>query len=98
MLTYIARRILYSIPVLLATSFLSFTFITKSADPLANLRANPRTNSPGTLRHLAHVYHLDQSLPIRYWYWRGALRSRWEHALQIGRGIAAPDPDGGARG
>ncbi|MFL5909230.1 MAG: ABC transporter permease [Gaiellaceae bacterium] len=69
MLTYIARRILYSIPVLLATSFLSFTFITKSADPLANLRANPRTNSPGVLKHLAHVYHLDQSLPIRYWYW-----------------------------
>ncbi len=69
MLTYIARRILYSIPVLLATSFLSFTFITKSADPLANLRANPRTNSPAVLHHLAHVYHLDQSLPIRYWYW-----------------------------
>jgi peptide/nickel transport system permease protein len=69
MLTYIARRILYSIPVLLATSFLSFTFITKSADPLANLRANPRTNSPGILKHLAHVYHLDQSLPVRYWYW-----------------------------
>jgi len=69
MLTYIARRILYSIPVLLATSFLSFTFITKASDPLANLRSNPRTNSPGLLNHLAHVYHLDQSLPIRYWYW-----------------------------
>ena len=69
MLTYIARRILYSIPVLLATSFLSFTFITKSSDPLANLRANPRTNNPGILKHLAHVYHLDQSLPVRYWYW-----------------------------
>ena len=69
MLTYIARRILYSIPVLLATSFLSFTFITKASDPLANLRSNPRTNSPQLLHHLAHVYHLDQSLPIRYWYW-----------------------------
>jgi peptide/nickel transport system permease protein len=69
MLTYIARRILYSIPVLLATSFLSFTFITKSSDPLANLRANPRTNNPTILHHLAHVYHLDQSLPVRYWYW-----------------------------
>jgi ABC-type dipeptide/oligopeptide/nickel transport system permease component len=69
MLTYIARRLLYSIPVLLATSFLSFTFITKSSDPLANLRANPRTNNPAILHHLAHVYHLDQSLPVRYWYW-----------------------------
>ena len=44
MVTYIARRILYSIPVLLATSFLSFTFLAKAGDPLANLRANPRTN------------------------------------------------------
>lgn len=80
MLTYIARRILYSIPVLLATSFLSFTFITKSSDPLANLRANPRTNSPGILHHLAHVYHLDQSLPVRYWYW---LQDVFVHKLGI---------------
>lgn len=80
MLTYIARRILYSIPVLLATSFLSFTFITKSSDPLANLRANPRTNNPVILHHLAHVYHLDQSLPVRYWYW---LQDVFVHKLGI---------------
>ena len=80
MLTYIARRILYSIPVLLATSFLSFTFITKSSDPLANLRANPRDNNPVLLHHLAHVYHLDQSLPVRYWYW---LQDVFVHKLGI---------------
>jgi ABC-type dipeptide/oligopeptide/nickel transport system permease component len=80
MLTYIARRILYSIPVLLATSFLSFTFITKSSDPLANLRANPRDNNPVLLHHLAHVYHLDQSLPVRYWYW---LQDVFIHKLGI---------------
>lgn len=80
MLTYIARRILYSIPVLLATSFLSFMFLAKAGDPLANLRANPRTNSPGILKHLAHVYHLDQSLPVRYWYW---LQDVFVHKLGI---------------
>jgi peptide/nickel transport system permease protein len=80
MLTYIARRILYSIPVLLATSFLSFTFLTRAGDPLANLRANPRTNSPGILKHLAHVYHLDQSLPVRYWYW---LQDVFTHKLGV---------------
>lgn len=80
MVTYIARRILYSIPVLLATSFLSFTFLSKAGDPLANLRANPRTNSPGILKHLAHVYHLDQSLPVRYWYW---LQDVFVHKLGI---------------
>ena len=80
MLTYIARRILYSIPVLLATSFLSFTFITKASDPLANLRANPRTNNPVILHHLAHIYHLDQSLPVRYWYW---LQDVFVHKLGV---------------
>jgi len=58
-LTYIARRILYSIPVLIVSSFLSFVFVSEAGDPLANLRQNPRTTQ-GTLDQLRHVYHLDQ--------------------------------------
>jgi peptide/nickel transport system permease protein len=68
MLTYIARRILYSIPVLIASSFISFTFVSLAGDPLANLRANPRTTG-AVLNQLRHVYHLDQSIPVRYGYW-----------------------------
>jgi peptide/nickel transport system permease protein len=68
MLTYIARRIVYSIPVLALSSFLSFCFVSLAGDPLQNLRQNPRV-TPGILHHLEHVYHLDQSVPIRYWYW-----------------------------
>jgi ABC-type dipeptide/oligopeptide/nickel transport system permease component len=67
-LTYITRRILYSVPVLVVSSFLSFTFVSLAGDPLANLRQNPRTTQ-GTLDQLRHVYHLDQSVPVRYWYW-----------------------------
>jgi peptide/nickel transport system permease protein len=67
-LTYITRRILYSIPVLVVSSFLSFTFVSLAGDPLANLRQNPRTTQ-ATLDQLKHVYHLDQSVPVRYWYW-----------------------------
>jgi peptide/nickel transport system permease protein len=67
-LTYIARRILYSIPVLAVSSFLSFVFVSEAGDPLSNLRQNPQV-TPGTLHHLAHVYHLDQSVVVRYWYW-----------------------------
>jgi peptide/nickel transport system permease protein len=68
MLTYITRRILYSIPVLAVSSFLSFAFVTKAGDPLANLRQNPRV-SQLTLHKLVHVYHLDQSVVVQYWYW-----------------------------
>jgi ABC-type dipeptide/oligopeptide/nickel transport system permease component len=37
MLTYIVRRLLYSIPVLFAASFLIFTFTTTTSDPLSEL-------------------------------------------------------------
>src|SRR5258707_613247 len=68
MLTYIARRVLYSIPVLIVSSFLSFTFVSLAGDPTANLRQNPKV-SELTLHLLQHQYHLDQSIPVRYWYW-----------------------------
>jgi peptide/nickel transport system permease protein len=68
MLSYIARRILYSVPVLVASSFISFSFVSLAGNPLANLRANPRV-TPETIQHFEHIYHLDQSIPQRYWYW-----------------------------
>jgi peptide/nickel transport system permease protein len=68
MLTYVVRRLLYSIPVLVVSSFLSFTFVSLAGDPRANLRANPAV-SQLTLNNLIHKYHLDASVPERYWYW-----------------------------
>jgi peptide/nickel transport system permease protein len=77
MLTYIARRVLYSVPVLLVSSFLSFTFVSLAGDPRANLLQNPRV-SQLTLHNLEHQYHLDQSIPVRYWYW---IQSVFTHKL-----------------
>jgi peptide/nickel transport system permease protein len=77
MLTYITRRLLYSIPVLLVSSFLSFMFVSLAGDPRANLRQNPRV-SQLTLHNLEHQYHLDQAIPIRYWYW---IQDVFEHKL-----------------
>ena len=68
MLTYIARRLLYSVPVLFATSFLIFAFVSLSGDPTARIRANPRF-SLVTLAHLRKEYHLNDPIPVRYWYW-----------------------------
>ena len=68
MLTFVARRLLYSVPVLGISSFLSFVFVSEAGDPLSNLRQNPRVTQ-GTLNALAHTYHLDQSVVVRYWYW-----------------------------
>ena len=68
MLTYITRRVLYSIPVLVISSFLSFTFVSLAGDPLGQLRLQPNL-SIITLNHLRTQYHLDASIPVRYWYW-----------------------------
>ncbi|HKI91334.1 MAG TPA: ABC transporter permease [Gaiellaceae bacterium] len=68
MLTYIARRVLYSFPVLVLSSFLSFVFVSYAGDPLARLRANPQLSAI-TVAHLRHTYHLDESIPVRYWFW-----------------------------
>jgi ABC-type dipeptide/oligopeptide/nickel transport system permease component len=76
-LTYVTRRILYSIPVLIVSTFLSFTFVTLAGDPLGQLRLQPNL-SQVTLNNLKAQYHLDQSIPVRYWYW---VQDVFEHKL-----------------
>jgi peptide/nickel transport system permease protein len=74
---YIGRRVLYSIPVLLLSSFLSFTFVSLAGDPLGQLRIQPRL-SMLTLHNLERQYHLDEPIPVRYWYW---LEDAFTHKL-----------------
>jgi peptide/nickel transport system permease protein len=68
MLTYILRRVLYSVPTLFLSSFLSFMFVSLAGDPVAQLRQNP-SFSAVTQHHLQHRYHLDAPLVVRYRYW-----------------------------
>jgi peptide/nickel transport system permease protein len=67
-LVYITRRFLYSIPVLVISTFLTFTLVSLGGNPLATLRANPKI-SHHTLHLLTLQYHLNQPIPVRYWYW-----------------------------
>ncbi len=69
MLTYIIRRLLYSIVVLILASFLVFSFVVKGAgDPLASLRVTPNV-SHETVERIEREKHLNDSIPVRYWYW-----------------------------
>jgi peptide/nickel transport system permease protein len=68
MLTYIARRILYSIPVMFLSTFLSFVFVSYAGNPVGNLRNNPKI-SQNTLNLVIKHNHLDRSVPVRYWFW-----------------------------
>jgi peptide/nickel transport system permease protein len=67
-LTYIIRRLLYSTVVLVLASFLVFTFVTYSGDPLAGLRISPNV-SKVTVDNVIKRKHLDDPIPKRYVYW-----------------------------
>ncbi len=68
MLTYIVRRVLYSIPVLILSSFLSFIFVSYAGNPLAALVQNPRIPK-ATIHHMIIQLHLNKPVLIRYFYW-----------------------------
>jgi len=67
-LTYVIRRILFSIPVLIATSFLIFSFVSVAGDPLARLRANPNITR-AQFHAIQHAKRLDRPVVLRYVYW-----------------------------
>jgi peptide/nickel transport system permease protein len=68
MLTYIVRRLLYSIVVLIAASMLVFVFVAKSGDPLAGLAQTPNV-SQLTVTNIRERKHLDAPIYQRYYYW-----------------------------
>ena len=68
MATYVLRRLLYSIPVLFASTFLVFTFVSVSGDPLAQLKMQPGVDQ-GTIQNIVERKHLDEPVPVRYGYW-----------------------------
>jgi len=70
--SYLIRRIVTGLVVLLVVSFLMFVIVSLSGDPLATLRANPNT-SPATIAAARAQLHLDQPLLDRYWTWLGGL-------------------------
>ena len=68
MLTFIIRRLLFSIPVLIAASFIIFVCVSAVGDPLGEVRARPLV-SQQTIQVIIDRNHLDKPIPVRYLYW-----------------------------
>ncbi|MDX6423075.1 MAG: glutathione transport system permease protein, partial [Gaiellaceae bacterium] len=78
---YIVRRLLYSIPVLIAASFMIFVFVAKSSDPLAFLRMQPRVDQ-STIQRIIEREHLEENVIVRYGYWaRDAATDKFGNTL-----------------
>lgn len=73
MINYILRRILYSVPVLLIASFLTFVGVRTTFDPLSKFRTGIR--DPLILQRVIDRLGLDDPIVVQYWKWlKGMLR------------------------
>ncbi len=66
--TFIARRLLYSIPVLIAASMLVFFGMSLVTDPLSQLRLIPNL-SQETLQNIIDRKHLEDPIIVQYAFW-----------------------------
>jgi peptide/nickel transport system permease protein len=69
MLSFIIRRLLIAIPVVLASSVLVFLLVANSGDPLADLKGRQPPVPPQVIENREKLLGLDQPLPQRYWNW-----------------------------
>jgi peptide/nickel transport system permease protein len=69
MLSFIIRRLLIAIPVVLAASVLVFILVANSGDPLADLKGRQPPVPPQVIENREKMLGLDQPLPQRYWNW-----------------------------
>jgi peptide/nickel transport system permease protein len=69
MATYIVRRLLIMVPLLLAMSFVTFMFIQLApGDILAQYRMNPQI-SEETIKEMERKFHFDKPVVVQYLYW-----------------------------
>jgi len=101
-LAYAARRLLATIPILLASTFFTFVLVDISGDPLSDLVFAEPPVPEATIQERRELLYLDRSIPERYWLWLtgvgdtnddiGLLQGKWGPSvrnLDIGEEVAS---------
>jgi peptide/nickel transport system permease protein len=68
---FVARRLIVSFFILLASTFLIYTLVAVSGDPLADLRLDTSPSHDRKIALRTEQLHLDQPIPARYAIWIG---------------------------
>ncbi len=71
MASYIIRRLIQAIPIVIGISVLSFAIVYLTPGSPVDKFRTPRV-SPETIQRLIHLYGLDQPLPVQFAKWFGA--------------------------
>lgn len=69
MVSYIARRVLVSILILVAASFIMYVLAANSGDPLADLRNSTSSNRQALIDARVNAQHLNVIPPLRWGIW-----------------------------
>ena len=86
MLTYVLRRVLLAIPVLIVSSVLVFTIVRATTDPLARFS---QARDPGLIERETKRLGLDKPLPQQYLTWAGDfVRGDWGDSFVSRRSVS----------
>jgi len=103
MLAYILRRLVVTIPILIAATMFTFLLVDMSGDPLSELIFAIPPVPQSTIDAVSKALYLDRSTPERYWLWLtgigdtngdiGLIQGKWGPSVrgpnyQIGEQIA----------
>jgi peptide/nickel transport system permease protein len=72
MATFIIRRVLLTIPMLLGITFLTFMIVNAQGNPVGDLKRNPRFR-PADIERIRENMGLNEPVPVRYAMWVGNL-------------------------
>ena len=88
--TFIARRLLIMVPLLIIISFAVFSLVLIiPGDPAQTLAGGARA-SPATVERIRHLLHLDQPFFAQYWRWlSGVLHGQLGNSLFKNQSVAA---------
>ncbi len=85
MLTYVLRRLLYSVPVVLIASFILFWAVRSTFDPLAKLR---QSRDPAVVQRETERLGLKDSIFKQYWLWlKGFVTGDWGTSTRTGGNV-----------
>jgi len=73
MATFVVRRLIASVFVLLAATFLMYNLVAFSGDPLEDLRTSNAPNKEQLIEARTRLLNLDVIAPLRYFLWLGGL-------------------------
>ena len=77
MLVFVIRRVLISIPVLIASTVLTFIIVKLTGDPLQYLKSRHPLPPKALIQSETHRLWLDRSWPAQYWHWISNILLHW---------------------